>query len=306
MSKIQNPFQKEDWIEEMIKQAPEFKEFQKSSFANFKAIKRLDDKKYEVENRSSFMDIFQVFTTHAVTASLTAMLCLGGVATFAAEKTLPVEYKPSTIVNKINPFQENLKGNKKWYWESQSSLTVSITPISSLISSSSIILSSSSAISSVISSSSEILISSSSSLDSSLSNIVQTSSSAYSSVSSGSTKPNLSSSSKAVVSSSAKKQDSFESVKSAVDNSKIENKKLKLGEVSKDKNVFSMKDSDGNIYSFSSIKGVSTDLFDPKLPEQEYVFTGTQSETMIDRVKYPAIKWRIFNIKDSTKFEISK
>ena len=303
MSKINNPFQREDWIEEMIKQAPEFKQFQKSSFANFKAIKRLDDKKFEVENRSSFLDIFQVFTTHAVTASLTAMLCLGGVATFAAEKTLPVEYKPSTIVNKINPFQENLKGNKKWYWEAESSLVVSSSSISSVINSSSIVLSSSLALSSVLSSSSSVI--SSSSVLNSSSRVLE-SSSTSSAVTASSTKPILSSSSKTVSVSSIKKEDSFESVKPTVDDSRIENKKLKLGETSKDKNVFSMKDGEGNIYSFSNIKGISTDLFDVKNPDQEYVFTGTQSETMIDRVKYPAIKWRIFNIKESTKFEIAK
>ena len=296
MSKINNPFQREDWIEEMIKQAPEFKEFQKTSFANFKAIKRLDDKKYEVENRSSFLDIFQVFTTHAVTASLTAMLCLGGVATFAAEKALPVEYKPSTIVNKINPFQENLKGNNKWYWESQSSLAVSSSSVSSIINSSTVVLSSISGISS------SSIISSSSKSSSSTQNSSQASSSSVS----NSSKTIVNSSSKVASSSSTKKEDSFESAKPIVDDSKIENKKLKVGEISKDKNVFSMKDSEGNIYSFSNIKGISTDLFDPKNPDQEFTFSGTQSETVIDRVKYPAIKWRIFNVKDSSKFEVAK
>jgi hypothetical protein len=229
MSKIQNPFQREDWIEEMIKQAPEFKEFQKVSFQNFKAIKRLDDKKFEIEDRSSFFDIFQVFTTHAVTASLTAMLCLGGVATFAAEKTLPTEFKPSTIVSKINPFQENLKGNKKWYWESESSSISS----SSILISSSVISSSSALVSSSVISSSSVLTSSSSA----------SSSKSKSNISSSST----ASSSSQVSSSTAKKEVSSESARPIVEDQKIKDIKLKFGEISNDKGVFTMKDSEGNI-----------------------------------------------------------
>jgi hypothetical protein len=296
MSKIQNPFQKEDWIEEMIKQAPEFKQFQNDSFQNFKAIKRLEDKKYEVENRSSFFDIFQVFTTHALTASLTAMLCLGGIAAFAAEKNLPSEFKPSTLVNKINPFAENLKGGRNWYLQSSSSSVNSI-----LLSSSSLILSSSSIASSIMTNSSASVVSSSIVL-SSVSQ--QPSSSSQSSVQpKSSVNTSTSVSSKSASISSVRKEQSSESSKSSSDNPKFENIKLKFGEASKDKAIFTMKDNDGNIYSFNNIKGVSTDLLDLNNAELEYAFSGTASETIIDRAKYPAIKWKIFNTKESLKFD---
>jgi hypothetical protein len=300
MSKIQNPFQKEDWIEEMIKQAPEFKQFQNDSFQNFKAIKRLEDKKHELENRSCFFDIFQVFTTHALTASLTAMLCLGGVATFAAEKTLPVEFKPSTLVNKINPFAENLKGGRNWYWQSSSSSNVFVA------SSSSVDNNSSSSISSlVVSSSSSLLTSSSTSVAVSSLRPSSSSQSTTQSKSSSSNSTNAVSS-KSSSFSSVKKEQSADSAKSSSDNSKFENIKLKFGEDSKDKGIFTMKDNDGNIYSFNNIKGVSTDLFDLKNPDLEYIFSGNASETIIDRAKYPAIKWKIFNIKESLKLEKAK
>ncbi len=295
MSKIQNPFQKEDWIEEMIKQAPEFKEFQKTSFNNFKAIKKLEEKKYEVEDRSSFFDIFQVFTTHALTASLTAMLCLGGVATFAAEKTLPAEFKPSTIVSKINPFQENLKGNKKWYWDSESSLVSSSISPSSQINLSSI----SNIISSVITNSSNSSLSASSQIA-----IISSSTNSSSSVI---TQSKISSSS--IVSSPksiSAKSSSSESKKSESEISKSSEIKLKFGEVSQDKSIFTMKDGEGNIYSFNNIKGISTDFFDLKNQEQEYIFVGSVSETVIDRAKYPAIKWRIYNVNQDFKIEKPK
>jgi hypothetical protein len=295
MSKIQNPFQKEDWIEELIKQAPEFKQFQNDSFQNFKAIKKLEDRKNEIENRSSFLDIFQVFTTHALTASLTAMLCLGGVATFAAEKNLPNEFKPSTLVNKINPFAENLKGSRNWYLPSSSS-----SVNSTLFSSSSLIASSSSIASSILSNSSSSVVSSSIAL-SSVSQ-VSSSSSQSSTQSKSSIISSTTPSSKSATISSVKQQVS-ESSKSSSDNPKFENIKLKFGEASKDKSIFTMKDNDGNIYSFSNIKGVSTDLLDLNNAELEYTFSGTASETIIDRIKYPAIKWKIFNVKESSKFD---
>jgi hypothetical protein len=297
MSKIQNPFQKEDWIEEMIKQAPEFKQFQKDSFQNFKAIKRLEDKKFELENRSSFFDIFQVFTTHALTASLTAMLCLGGIATFAAEKTLPVEFRPSTLVDKINPFAENLKGSRNLYVQSSSSDVNILNGSSSSLKSSSVL------ISSLISSSSSLVTMSLSSLvstNSSISNLSSQSSSQSKSISSNNTSAT---SSKSISLSSVKKEQSTDSTKSSIDNPKFENVKLKFGEASKDKAIFTMKDNEGNIYSFNNIKGVFTDLFDLKNPELEYTFSGTASETIIDRAKYPAIKWKIFNIQESSKLE---
>lgn len=296
MSKIQNPFQKEDWIEEMIKQAPEFKQFQNDSFQNFKAIKRLEDKKHEAENRSSFLDIFQVFTTHALTVSLTAMLCLGGVATFAAEKSLPSEFKPSTLVNKINPFAENLKGSRNWYLPSSSS-----SVNSTLLSSSSLITSSSSIASSLITNNSSSVVSSSIALSSASQRVSSSSQSSIQSKSSVTTSTSVSS--KSASNSSVKKDQSSESSKSTSDNPKFENIKLKFGEASKDKAIFTMKDNEGNIYSFNNIKDVSTDLLDLNNPELEYTFSGTAAETIIDRAKYPAIKWKIFNIKESSKFE---
>jgi hypothetical protein len=304
MSKLKNPFTREDWIEELIKQAPEFKEFQKQSFNNFKAIAKLEKQRqasiYEVENKSGLNGFFQIFTTHALTASLTAMLCLGGIATFAAEKSLPTEYKPSTFVSKINPFSENLKGGKTWYGTVISSSSI-ISSDSSLTASSSNSIGSSSV--------SSLILSSSSSSNSSL-NSVSISSRASSVLSSSVTISSVTSSSSisssSIISSSSKKPELVESQISEVINPKVDNIKLKFGESGPDKSTFTMKDADGSIYMFNNVAGINIDLIDLTKPESEYIYSGNLSETIIDRTKYPAIKWKIFNAKDSSRFEALK
>ena len=304
MSKTQNPFQREDWIEEMIKQAPEFKEFQKQSFKNFKVLQKLENQKYQVENsetsetKTGVAGFFQIFTTHALTASLTAMLCLGGIGTFAAEKTLPIEFKPSTLVNKINPFAENLKGGRGWLGNI-SSITVSVS--SSALSSSSVLSSSS-----LSSSQSSATSSSKSSNNSSQNSSTKSSSSAVISSSTSTASSSIITISASSSSVSSKAADSFESVKPIDSNPKVENIKLKFGESGPDKSVFSMKDASGSIYYFNGVDALTTDLIDITKPDQEYYFTGNLSETIIDRTKYPVIKWKIFNAKDSARFEAVK
>ena len=139
-----NPFQNnEDWLSAFIQETPEFKDFGKSSYKNFRNLQKIKIRESagQVDNR--FVRFVSLFTTHALTSVITAVVCLGGVATFVtAEKIAPQEYKPSEVVQKvINSFggksQAVLDYEKSNTSSSAilSSSTVSSSTISSMISS---------------------------------------------------------------------------------------------------------------------------------------------------------------------------
>ena len=150
-----NPFQNnDDWLSTFIQETPEFKEFGKSSYKNFRNIQKIKIRESAPQVDSKFVRFVGLFTTHALTSVITAVFCLGGVATFVtAEKIAPQEYKPSEVVQKvINSF-----GGKSQAVQDYEKSKASLSAISSSsIGSSSIESSSSSITSSIISSSSTV------------------------------------------------------------------------------------------------------------------------------------------------------
>jgi hypothetical protein len=87
----QNPFYKDDLFVEVIKLDDDVKQSMQNSFQKYQS-KNLH------QNMSNFQKIITLFTTHSVTAGITATLCLGSVAAFASQAIAPESLKPSNIV----------------------------------------------------------------------------------------------------------------------------------------------------------------------------------------------------------------
>ncbi len=99
----QNPFSREDWLSELVRIDKDVKSSLKTSYNNYQT-------KYNPQSMTNLQKIFTFFTTHTITAFVTASFCLGGVATFAAQTTAPEAYKPSTVINNLfknNKVQQN-------------------------------------------------------------------------------------------------------------------------------------------------------------------------------------------------------
>ena len=93
-----NPFSREDWFSELVRIDKDVKTTLKTSYTNFQI-------KYNPQSMTRTQKILTFFTTHTITAVVTASICLGGIATFAAQTTAPEQYKPSTVIN--NLFKNN-------------------------------------------------------------------------------------------------------------------------------------------------------------------------------------------------------
>jgi hypothetical protein len=93
-----NPFDREDWFSEVVKSNDSIMNSSKQAFLQFQT-------KYSPQSMTKFQKVLTFFTTHTITAVLTASICLGGIATFAAQQVAPEQYKPSTVVN--NLFKNN-------------------------------------------------------------------------------------------------------------------------------------------------------------------------------------------------------
>ena len=93
-----NPFSREDWFSELVRIDKDVKTTLKSSYTTFQT-------KYNPQSMTKIQKILTFFTTHTITAVVTASICLGGIATFAAQTTAPEQYKPSTVIN--NLFKNN-------------------------------------------------------------------------------------------------------------------------------------------------------------------------------------------------------
>ncbi len=98
-----NPFEHEDWFCELVRIDNNVKTSLKSSYNNFQT-------QYNPQSMTKFQKILTFFTTHTLTAVVTATICLGAVGTFAAQTVAPEAYKPSTVINNLfknNKVQQN-------------------------------------------------------------------------------------------------------------------------------------------------------------------------------------------------------
>jgi hypothetical protein len=93
-----NPFDREDWFSEVVKSNDSIMNSSQKAFLQFQT-------KYNPQSMTSFQKVLTFFTTHTITAVVTASICLGGIATFAAQQVAPEQYKPTTVVN--NLFKNN-------------------------------------------------------------------------------------------------------------------------------------------------------------------------------------------------------
>jgi hypothetical protein len=93
-----NPFDREDWFSELVKSNDSIMNSSKQAFLQFQT-------KYNPQSMTTFQKVLTFFATHTITAVVTASICLGGIATFAAQTVAPEQYKPSTVIN--NLFKNN-------------------------------------------------------------------------------------------------------------------------------------------------------------------------------------------------------
>jgi hypothetical protein len=93
-----NPFDREDWFSEVVKSNDSIMSSSRKAFLQFQT-------KYNPQSMTKFQKVLTFFTTHTITAIVTASICLGGIATFAAQQVAPEQYKPSTVVS--NLFKNN-------------------------------------------------------------------------------------------------------------------------------------------------------------------------------------------------------
>ncbi len=94
-----NPFENKDWFSELISIDCDAKSSLKSSLYVFQT-------QYDQQSITQLQKIITFFATHTITAILTASICLGGIAAFAAQTTAPEQYKPSTVLT--NLFKNNV------------------------------------------------------------------------------------------------------------------------------------------------------------------------------------------------------
>jgi hypothetical protein len=93
-----NPFDREDWFSEVVKSNDSIMNSSQKAFLQFQT-------KHNPQSMTKFQKLLTFFTTHTITAVVTASICLGGIATFAAQQVAPEQYKPSTVVS--NLFKNN-------------------------------------------------------------------------------------------------------------------------------------------------------------------------------------------------------
>ncbi len=93
-----NPFETCDWFAELVQSNDRISKISKRDFKIFQI-------RNDIKPLNNFQKVFAFFATHTITAVVTASICLGGIATFAAQTTAPEQYKPSTVIN--NLFKNN-------------------------------------------------------------------------------------------------------------------------------------------------------------------------------------------------------
>jgi hypothetical protein len=101
MHKNQNPFAKEDLFVEIVKLDDNVNKSMRESLQNYIFKNHIPSSTLMTQ----FQKVLTFFTTHTLTAVVTATICLGTIGTFAAQTVAPEQYKPSTVIN--NLFKNN-------------------------------------------------------------------------------------------------------------------------------------------------------------------------------------------------------
>jgi hypothetical protein len=101
MHKNQNPFAKEDLFVEIVKLDDNVNKSMRESLENYTFKNHIPSSTLMTQ----FQKVLTFFTTHTLTAVVTATICLGTIGAFAAQTVAPTEYKPSTVIN--NLFKNN-------------------------------------------------------------------------------------------------------------------------------------------------------------------------------------------------------
>jgi hypothetical protein len=67
-------------------------------------------------------------------------------------------------------------------------------------------------------------------------------------------------------------------------------------------NWFTLKDSEGDQYTFKQIPGAETSKFYSNGIDSDVIFTGEVEEVVIDKAQFPDIKYKAFTVKSATLF----
>jgi hypothetical protein len=101
MHKNPNPFAQEDLFVEIVKLDDDVNKSMRDSLHTYLSKNQI----LKPTLMTRFQKVLTFFTTHTLTAVVTATICLGTIGTFAAQTVAPEQYKPTTVIN--NLFKNN-------------------------------------------------------------------------------------------------------------------------------------------------------------------------------------------------------